>query len=103
MTLANFRVPYSYLRQQFQPDGELARDILRGIEEELKYGRFTLGPAVEEFEAAFASACGARYAVGVASGTDALALAIRVVTGGTPLHWSVVTVPNSFVATVGAI
>src|SRR5688572_10043009 len=55
------------------------------IREELDaaYGRvmdrnwFILGPEVEAFEQAFAKACGARFAVGCASGTDAIALALR--------------------------
>lgn len=40
-------------------------------------GRFVLGPEVEAFEREFASACGTRHCVGVASGLDALALALR--------------------------
>jgi dTDP-3-amino-3,4,6-trideoxy-alpha-D-glucose transaminase len=38
---------------------------------------FILGPEVEAFEEAFAKACGTRFAVGCASGTDAIALALR--------------------------
>ncbi len=38
---------------------------------------FILGPAVGEFERNFAAFCGARHCVGVASGTDALHLALR--------------------------
>lgn len=40
-------------------------------------GWFVLGPEVETFEAEFAAASGARYAIGVGSGTDALALILR--------------------------
>ena len=40
-------------------------------------GRFVLGPRVAEFERAFAAYCGAREAVGVASGTEAIAVALR--------------------------
>ena len=40
-------------------------------------GWFVLGPEVEAFEAEFAAASGAAHAVGVASGTDAIALALR--------------------------
>jgi dTDP-3-amino-3,4,6-trideoxy-alpha-D-glucose transaminase len=42
-------------------------------------GRFVLGEQVERFEAEFAAYCGAGHAVGVASGTDAIALALRAV------------------------
>ncbi len=38
---------------------------------------FVLGPEVEAFEHEFAAACGARHAVGVGNGTDAIALALR--------------------------
>lgn len=40
-------------------------------------GWFVLGPEVEAFEAEFAAACGARHAVGVGTGTDAIALTLR--------------------------
>jgi dTDP-3-amino-3,4,6-trideoxy-alpha-D-glucose transaminase len=40
-------------------------------------GRFILGPNVSAFEEEFASFCGARHAIGVANGTDALTLALQ--------------------------
>jgi len=40
-------------------------------------GWFVLGPEVEAFEREFATACGAAHAVGVGTGTDALAIALR--------------------------
>jgi dTDP-4-amino-4,6-dideoxygalactose transaminase len=40
-------------------------------------GRFVLGPRVADFERAFAAFCGAHEAVGVASGTEAIAIALR--------------------------
>ena len=40
-------------------------------------GWFVLGPEVESFETEFAQACGARFAVGVGNGTDAIALLLR--------------------------
>ena len=43
----------------------------------LDSGRFILGERVAEFERAFAGWCGAREAVGVASGTDAITIALR--------------------------
>jgi len=43
----------------------------------LDEANFILGPAVGEFERDFAAFCGARHCVGVASGTDALHLALR--------------------------
>ena len=40
-------------------------------------GRFVLGPELDQFEAEFASYCGARHAVGVGSGLDALRLVME--------------------------
>src|SRR4051794_15155715 len=40
-------------------------------------GRYILGPEVEAFEREFASYCGARHCVGVANGTDAIAIGLR--------------------------
>jgi dTDP-3-amino-3,4,6-trideoxy-alpha-D-glucose transaminase len=67
----------------------------------LNESRFVLGPQVEAFEEAFASWCGARHAVGVASGTDALALALRA--AGVVPGDEVVTAANTCVPTVAAI
>jgi dTDP-3-amino-3,4,6-trideoxy-alpha-D-glucose transaminase len=52
-------------------------DVRTAIDRVIARGWFILGPEVEAFEAEFAAASGARYAVGVGSGTDALALALR--------------------------
>jgi dTDP-3-amino-3,4,6-trideoxy-alpha-D-glucose transaminase len=43
----------------------------------LESGRYILGPEVEAFESEFAAFLGARHCVGVANGTDALAIALR--------------------------
>ena len=51
--------------------------VREAIERVLARGMFVLGPEVEAFEQAFAEASGARHAVGVASGTDAIALLLR--------------------------
>ena len=64
-------------------------------------GRFILGPEVEAFEREFARYVGAAHAVGVASGTDALHLALRAVGVGTGDE--VVTVAHTAIATVAAI
>jgi dTDP-4-amino-4,6-dideoxygalactose transaminase len=50
-------------------DAAIARVVDRGW--------FVLGPELEAFERAFADAAGARHAVGVGNGTDALAIALR--------------------------
>jgi dTDP-3-amino-3,4,6-trideoxy-alpha-D-glucose transaminase len=57
---------------------EPLRDELRAaVARVLDSGRFILGPEVDAFEHEFAAYCGARHAVGVANGTDALTIALR--------------------------
>src|SRR3990167_3660703 len=95
------QVKYAYLTQQFARGTPLRNDIEKELGEVVDAGDLTLGKAVEEFETAFAAAVGARYAVGVRSGTDALYLAMKAL--GVGLGDKVATVPNTFPATVGAI
>ena len=91
------KVRYNYLPQQFaNPD-----EIFAEIRELLKTGDFTLGKQVTEFEQKFASLIGSRYAVGVASGTDAIKLSLRA--AGIGPGDEVITAANTFIATVGAI
>lgn len=67
----------------------------------LDHGRFIQGPEVAAFEQQFAAYCGARYAVGVDSGTSALYLALRSL--GIGEGDEVITVPNSFLASASSI
>lgn len=76
-------------------------EILRAIEDVLDGMQLFLGPQTRLFEEEFAALCGTRYGVGVASGTDALALALRACQVGPGDE--VITVSNSFIATVEAI
>ena len=91
------RVKYSYLAQQFA-DVEPYFDDLRHL---VKTGEFTLGPFVEEFERKFARYIGVKHAIGTNTGTDALILAMKAV--GVKPGDEVITVPNSFIATTGAV
>ena len=52
------------------------------IAEVIDGARFILGPNVSAFEQEFAAYCGAREAVGVANGTDAITLALRAMSVG---------------------
>ena len=90
-------VKYSYLDQQFA-DVEPYFDDLRRL---VKTGEFTLGPFVDEFERKFASYIGVKHAIGTNTGTDALILAMKAV--GVKPGDEVITVPNSFIATTGAV
>jgi dTDP-4-amino-4,6-dideoxygalactose transaminase len=71
----NRRIPFMSLA----PDADSgdAADVRAAIERVLQRGWYVLGPEVEAFEAEFARASGAEFAVGVGSGTDAIALALR--------------------------
>jgi dTDP-4-amino-4,6-dideoxygalactose transaminase len=67
----------------------------------LSSGQYILGPEVTAFEEEFARYCGAAHGVGVASGTDALALALEAV--GLRPGQPVFSVSHTAVATVAAI
>ncbi len=64
-------------------------------------GRYILGPEVEAFEREFASHLGARFCVGVASGTDALTIALRAM--GVAPGAEVVVPSLTFYATAEAV
>jgi dTDP-4-amino-4,6-dideoxygalactose transaminase len=91
------RVEYSYLDKQFA-DVEAYFADLREL---VKSGEFTLGPYVEAFEKKFAAYIGVKHAIGTNNGTDALILALKAV--GVRPGDEVITVPNSFIATTGAV
>jgi len=56
---------------------EDAADVKRAIDRVIARGWFVLGPEVEAFESEFAAAMSAPHAVGVGTGTDAIALVLR--------------------------
>lgn len=73
-------------------------DAIRNV---IDAGAFCGGPFVETFEREFAAFCGADYAIGVGSGTDALWLTLMAL--GIGAGDTVITVPNTFIATAEAI
>jgi dTDP-4-amino-4,6-dideoxygalactose transaminase len=75
-----------------------AVDVRAAIDRVIASGWYVLGPEVEQFETEFAAACGARFAIGVASGTDAIALALRALNIG---HGDDVLVPAMTAAFTG--
>ena len=79
----------------------LAGAINDAVQRVVERGWYILGPEVEAFEAAFAQYHGVAHAVGVASGTDAIELALRA--GGVGPGDEVITVAHTAVATVCAI
>jgi dTDP-4-amino-4,6-dideoxygalactose transaminase len=79
------------------PHQELHDELIAVFEEALRTGGFIGGPMLEEFEREFARACDTKYCVGVSSGTDALRFAF--VGAGIQPGDTLVTVPNTFIAT----
>jgi dTDP-4-amino-4,6-dideoxygalactose transaminase len=80
---------------------QVREEVLAAIASVCESQRFILGPEVGRFEAAAATACDVPFAVGCASGTDALWLAFAALNIGP--GDSVVTTPFSFFATVSSI
>ncbi|HXV13405.1 MAG TPA: DegT/DnrJ/EryC1/StrS family aminotransferase [Candidatus Krumholzibacteria bacterium] len=79
----------------------LRTEISAAVERTLDRGDFILGAPLEEFEREFARYCDCEFAVGLSSGTAALHLALVAL--GVGAGDEVVTVPNSFIATVESI
>src|SRR5438105_14868788 len=83
------------------PHIELEQELLDEVKVVLQTGMFIGGPVLEKFEREFAHFCNTKYCVGVSSGTDALRFALMA--AGIGKGDIVVTVPNTFVATIEAI
>jgi dTDP-4-amino-4,6-dideoxygalactose transaminase len=81
--------------------GPLRDELLEEIAALIDDGRFVNGPQVEEFEGAFAAWTGSPHCVGLASGLDALRLALLA--GGIEPGDEVLVPANTFVATIESI
>jgi len=91
-------IPMVDLKGQYHA---LKEAIDSGLLEALEKTQFILGPNVQAFEEEVASYLGVAHAVGVASGTDALHLALRA--AGIGPGDEVITTPFTFIATAEAI
>jgi dTDP-4-amino-4,6-dideoxygalactose transaminase len=98
MTSHDKTIPILDLKAQYnairQPMDEAIKNVLES-------GNFILGENVKKLEAEIANYCGTKYAVGVASGTDALILALDAL--GIGKDDVVITTPSTFIATGEAI
>lgn len=84
------------------PQYESIRDEIRAaIDEVLSTQQFILGKKVEELEAEIARYCGVKHAVGVASGTDAILIALMAL--DVKEGDEVITTPYTFFSTVSSI
>jgi dTDP-4-amino-4,6-dideoxygalactose transaminase len=91
-------VPLLDLQVQFQ---SIRDEIQRFMQTVLDSQKFILGEPVERLESEIAKLSNTRFAVGCASGTDALVLALRALDIGPGDE--VITTPFTFFATAGAI
>lgn len=91
------KVPYSYLERQFENIDPYLEDIRAFV----KTTDFTLGAELEKFEKHFAKLHKAPHAIGVGTGTDALAMSFKIL--GIGAGDEVITCANTFIASVGAI
>jgi dTDP-4-amino-4,6-dideoxygalactose transaminase len=83
------------------PHEELKEELCGVFRTALGTAGFIGGPMVQEFEQEFAGFCDIEHCVGVANGTDALKFAL--IAAGIKQGDTVVTVPNTFIATAEAI
>ena len=92
------KVPLLDLRAQYQ---SIRTEVLSVMERVAESQQFILGDEVRQFESEMAEYCGSRFAVGCASGSDALRLALMAY--GIGPGDEVLTVPYTFFATASAI
>ena len=99
MTIATAtQIPFVDLKAQY---ATIKGEVLPAIEEVLEGMQLTMGPNTRAFDEEFAAFCGAKHAIGVGSGTDAIQLAVRAL--GISRGDEVITVSHTFFATVEAI
>ena len=92
------QIPLVDLQAQYQ---SIKQEITAAIDGVLQNMQLFLGPQSQAFENEFAQYCGCRYGIGLSTGTDALVLALRAC--GIGQGDEVITVANTFIATVEAI
>ena len=95
---AEMAVPFVRLDRD---DPELLEELLGEVRAVAEQAAFTLGSYVEDFETDFAAYCEADEAVGVANGTDALAMSLRALNIGAGDE--VIVPGNTFIATAEAV
>lgn len=92
------KVPFLDLVPQFS---SIEEEIKSALNEVFKTQQFILGPQVEALEQTIAQYCQARYAIGVASGSDALLLSLMAL--GIGPGDEVLLPPFTFFATAGVV
>lgn len=95
MTNGFIKIPFVDLSLQHQP---LQSQLEAVLQQAIQRGDFVLGQTLAEFESAFATACGVRYGIGVACGTEAIALGLQA--SGIVPGDRILIPANTFIATV---
>ncbi|MBE9125873.1 MULTISPECIES: DegT/DnrJ/EryC1/StrS family aminotransferase [unclassified Coleofasciculus] len=88
-------IPFVDLTLQHQP---IQDQLEQAIQSVVQRGDFVLGQALAEFEVGFAAASGVEYGIGVACGTDAIALGLQAC--GIGVGDEVILPANTFIATL---
>ena len=89
------KIPFVDFQSQHQP---IQTEIEQAISSVIQRGDFIMGEAVADFETEFATACGVPYGIGVACGTDAIALGLKAC--GIGAGDEVIIPANTFIATL---
>lgn len=97
-TIQTLAIPFANLVREHEA---LADDLRGAIDDVIASGWFILGRRLESFERNFAAYCGSRFALGVASGTDALHLSLLAC--GVGPGDEVIIPANTFIATALAV
>lgn len=93
------KVQFSYLDSKFKGTMDPGHPIYEGVKSLMDSGDFTLGKAVEEFERKVERLLNVKHAIGVANGTDALRISLRL--AGVRPGDEVITAANTFIASAG--
>jgi dTDP-4-amino-4,6-dideoxygalactose transaminase len=89
------KVPFVDFTSQHEPIQKALEEAVLGV---MRRGDYIMGVAVKEFETEFAQACGVDHGIGVACGTDAIALGLQAC--GIQAGDEVILPANTFVATL---
>src|SRR5437016_12017684 len=95
---AFMRVPFLNVAAEYE---SLQEELLPAVEKTLASGHYILGPSVAALEEEIAALAGARFGVGVNSGSDALTLALRALEIGPGDE--VITTPLTYIAPAEAV
>ena len=96
--MAYLRVPFVNVAAQFSVMEDELVDVFKRVG---RSGMYVMGEDTHSFDKALADVCETKYALSVGNGTDALILALRALNIG--VGDEVITAPNSFIASAGAI